>query len=376
MFGNKGSSLHCQAIIRQFLKRGHDVTVFAARIGANDLAARGGIPAYCLADSLDRDTCRREKQLLDLNRRIADELSAHGPFQYIYERHSLWSYASMEYAQQHGAIGVLEVNAPLIEEQRQYRKLHFERAAQLARRRSFNAASTIVAVSRQLAEQLRHLTDDPEKIRPIANGVDTDRFAERMARTPTSANPLAIGFVGSFKPWHGVHVLLDAFADLRHRRPQLELWMIGDGPERERMQEKAASFSPEIRDAIRWPGRVDWRDMPSVLQQLDIAVAPYPPLDQFYFSPLKVMEYMAAGLPVVASDTGQIGDILRNDVNALLVPPGCVPSLSQQLERLVDDVDLRRRLGQSARRWVREHGDWTAVFDRIMSSTELVTGGR
>jgi glycosyltransferase involved in cell wall biosynthesis len=90
-------------------------------------------------------------------------------------------------------------------------------------------------------------------------------------------------------------------------------------------------------------------------------------LPRFYFSPLQVYEYMAAGLPVVASRMGQIGDVIDAGVNGLLSPPGDAAALADALDRLRCDLALRRRLGEAARTTVRRGHTWIAVAERLLA---------
>jgi glycosyltransferase involved in cell wall biosynthesis len=106
---------------------------------------------------------------------------------------------------------------------------------------------------------------------------------------------------------------------------------------------------------------------------MDVAVAPYPALPDFYFSPLKVFEYMAAGRPVVASAIGQLKELLEDGVNGMLVPPGNPAAIAAALERLYCDEELRGRLGQAAReKVVREH-TWDNVAQRLLQLCENAT---
>ncbi len=82
--------------------------------------------------------------------------------------------------------------------------------------------------------------------------------------------------------------------------------------------------------------------MPAHLAAMDIAVAPYDVPPDFYFSPLKLFEYMAASRPVVAAAIGQIEDCLHDGVTGLLYPPGDVMALAQRIATLVDDPARRR----------------------------------
>src|SRR5262249_3400525 len=114
-------------------------------------------------------------------------------------------------------------------------------------------------------------------------------------------------------------------------------------------------------------GAVDHSQVPALLALMDVAVAPYPKLHDFYFSPLKVYEYMAAGLPVVASDIGQLPDVIRHGINGLLVPPGDAGALARALRQLATAPKLRKQLGQAARAQVTREHTWDKVADRLLS---------
>lgn len=116
----------------------------------------------------------------------------------------------------------------------------------------------------------------------------------------------------------------------------------------------------------RFTGTVSPDEVPGLLSEMDVAVAPYPEKADFYFSPLKVYEYMAAGLPVVASRIGQLDDLIEHGINGLLVPPGDPYALAEALDSLRRDLELRERLGRTARRDVLRDHTWDAVAARIL----------
>ncbi len=181
-----------------------------------------------------------------------------------------------------------------------------------------------------------------------------------------------IGFVGSLKPWHGVSKLLDAFATARDRNPQLELKIIGSGPEEQNLQNQVAALPAPAQAAIDFLGQVDHRQLPQWLATFDIAVAPYPELNDFYFSPLKILEYMAAGCAVIASDIGQIPELIEHQSTGLLVAPGCTAELATAILKLSHDPETRRNIGQAARAFAQSHHSWNQVVDRILATL----GGR
>jgi glycosyltransferase involved in cell wall biosynthesis len=117
---------------------------------------------------------------------------------------------------------------------------------------------------------------------------------------------------------------------------------------------------------VHLTGAVPPETIPYWLAQMDVAVAPYPQSQDFYFSPLKVYEYMAAGLPVIASKIGQLTEIIENGVNGILAPPGDATALATALEQLWRSPLLRKHLGNSAQEKILQEHTWDKVVDKIL----------
>ncbi|MFC7880123.1 glycosyltransferase, partial [Isoptericola sp. NPDC057391] len=188
-----------------------------------------------------------------------------------------------------------------------------------------------------------------------------DTSARRVRQDATAFTVL---FVGTLKPWHGLDVLVDAFAGLRACVPEARLLLVGDGPEREAVLGRADALG--VADAVEHAGAVPPSDVPGLLHRADVAVAPYPPLDDFYFSPLKVYEYLAAGLPVVASAVGELPEALEHGAAGVLVPPGDAAALADALVAVAHDDDRRAALGERARQVAVERHDWSVVVRRAL----------
>jgi glycosyltransferase involved in cell wall biosynthesis len=141
--------------------------------------------------------------------------------------------------------------------------------------------------------------------------------------------------------------------------------IVGDGPQREEIERAIAQR--DLTAQVQWTGTVPPEQVPHWLSQMSVAVAPYAASENFYFSPLKVVEYMAAGLPVVASCIGQLKDIIDHGVTGILCPPGEATALAQALERLWRSPQQREQLGLAARDFVLKHHTWERIAAQILA---------
>jgi len=117
-------------------------------------------------------------------------------------------------------------------------------------------------------------------------------------------------------------------------------------------------------------GLVPQEQVPVWLRDADVAVAPYPSLDDFYFSPLKIFEFLSLGLPVVSADVGQVPEILGHGRRGRLYRAGRPADLAGAIAALLEDRNEARRLGQAGRRWVLEHATWSRRVRTILSRIE------
>ncbi|MBI3966346.1 MAG: glycosyltransferase family 4 protein [Chloroflexi bacterium] len=365
VFGTKGCSIHVQEVIRALRHHEAQIELFAARRGGRAPADLEWLRVHDLPAVPKGDFAAREQAALAANDELYATLERAPRFDLVYERYSLWSHAGMAYARAQGARGVLEVNAPLIEEQAEHRGLCDRAAAEWVATRVFGAASVLIAVSAEVAAYLGRFPVARGRVHVVPNGVNPERFpVDQLPSRPGGPETFTVGFVGTLKPWHGLPTLVDAFALLHEQDSTTRLLVVGDGPERLGLETSLTARG--LLDAVHLSGAVAPEDVPGLLASMDVAVAPYPELSRFYFSPLKVYEYLAAGRPVVASRIGQLADLLVDGVNGSLCPPGDAVVLADTLRRLRADPELRARLGRNGRATVLCHHCWTGVARRIL----------
>jgi glycosyltransferase involved in cell wall biosynthesis len=264
----------------------------------------------------------------------------------VLERYSLSSGPALHAARQCGVPFILEVNAPLVDEAARYRGLQRVDTAQARERRILREAGWIIAVSRAIRDHVVAAGAAAERVTVVPNGVDLELFSSgngrRVRQEHGLTGRLVIGFAGSLKPWHGMLELAEAFASLPGEPCLL---IVGDGPARGAIESYLRHRGLEARSVVT--GAVPHAEMPSHLAAMDIAVAPYLSQRDFYFSPLKLVEYLAAGIPLVTTAQGDIPDLVG--AAGLLVQPGSVAELSAALTRLIEDPKLRVRLSHAGR---------------------------
>lgn len=366
VFGRKGCSIHVQEVIRALLRLGAEVDLFAQEVRGDQPGDLSAVRLHRLPSYSKRDRKEHESSALNANENVCELLQQSRPFDLLYERYSLWSFAAIQWARDHDVPSVLEVNSPLIEEQAAHRSLLDRAKAEEIAGQIFTSARVIVAVSHEVASYVESFPAARGRVHVIPNGVDVRRFSAPVKAATSAAEVFTVGFVGTLKPWHGLSTLVDAIELLRREHANLRLLIVGDGPERERLINNLASRG--LDEVTHFTGSVDAVQIPALLQSMDVAVAPYEDVTNFYFSPLKVYEYMAAGLPVVASEVGQLLSIIRHGETGLLCEPGKAAPLAQNIGKLIRQPLLRRELGDKARHYVLQHHTWDSVVRRTLNA--------
>lgn len=370
-FGRKGGSAHVQEVLRQFAQRSRKVTLVAARLGGPVPPGLEDVVTIELGRPKSGSPAAAERALQELDRQAAGIVGGivaaaraadpKAPAPIVYQRYGLWSAEVLEEARLGGARTILEVNAPLIDEQRAHRVLVDEVTATELTQRALAAADLAYAVSGPVARWAQDLADVPVEV--IGNGVDVERFsgiASSGQEVPT------VVFVGTFRPWHAPDLLVAAAARLQQARHPVRLLLVGDGPS---LADSVAT-ARVAGVAVEATGLVEHAAIPGLLAGADIACAPYP-AGEVYFSPLKVIEYLGAGLPTVAAAIADLPDQLAPD-EAILTPPGDLDALVDALGALVTDPARRARLGRAARSAAVERFTWRAVVDRVLADLDRV----
>jgi glycosyltransferase involved in cell wall biosynthesis len=401
VLGRKGAAVHVRQLVAAFSRAGHQVVLAAQLLNKSpwekpaefstpilqihpSVGAGTAIPVLKAFNELlgSRNSIPGEIRRILYNQDFEMELRRRfeaDPPDFIYERASLYSTAGVSLAQALRRPILVELNAPLAVEQSAYRATGLGELAAQAEAWTLQQAQAVIVVSAQLREHVLNLGVDASRIHVLPNGVDPARFHPAAPDPAVRARwgldgQLVIGFVGGLRPWHGVEILPELVERLAARFPAIRLVIAGDGPLRSDLER---SFGERgLQSRVLFTGLLPHEEMPAIIRQFDVALAPYPqPEHAFYFSPLKLFEYMACGIPVVAAGLGQIAEIIRAGETGLLYSPGDLDQLAAQCERLLADANLRQAMGRQAAAVVGRQFTWDHNAARVVQLASALSLG-
>ena len=347
--GAKGASVHLAEITQALAGEGADVLLLVSGVAPDAAPPPAGVTVETLpglrkgasVDALIAMDTVLAAWLEERLRRFGAEA--------LYERIALFSSAGSAAARALGIPHLVELNAPLPEEAARFRSLERREDAERVEHETLAGADLVLPVSSPLAEYAS--ARGARRVEVMPNAVDLDRFADLPRR---SDDAVVAVFSGALRPWHGMETIAEAWRLLSDAAPRL--LVVGDGPGRQLMEEIGAEVT----------GAVPHDDVPGLLATCHIGLAPYSAEAPSYFSPLKLFEYLAAGLAVVAADIPGIRDIVGED-GAALIPPGDATLLAHAVAALAESERERARLSRNARALAEEH-TWDRRAQRILAS--------
>jgi glycosyltransferase involved in cell wall biosynthesis len=241
-----------------------------------------------------------------------------------------------------------------------------------ARRRLLEQASVVVAVNGFLRQSFRDEGLENDRIVVVQNGVSEEFLSvnaapELRAKLGFRPSDVVFVFAGSFQPFHRVDLLIEAFS--RVRSDHARLLLVGDGNALADVRNQVTRLG--LDDKVVIAGQVPHKDVASYLAASDAGVLP---ATEEYTNPMKVIEYLAVGCPVVAPQVRAIEGLVTDDRDALLFAPLDADSLSTALERFSSDAGLRERMTEHASQSpVRGHS-WQEAGDALADALASAVG--
>ena len=286
-----------------------------------------------------------------LARIIKDEKPA-----FIYERYSLNTFCGVLAGRRFGIPVVLEVNAPLYREQMMLGQLFFKSITRFLERWICSNSTFTITVSEVMKGILSEEGVPSERITVMHNGVDPEKFHPGISgagirRRYGLEKSTVVGFVGWFRPWHGLEMLLEVFYSAGLSDRGVKLLLVGDGPAYSGLY--CYAKEKELLGSIVFTGPVGSREIPVHVAAMDVVVQPSATA---YACPMKLIEYMAMAKCTIAPDQPNIREIISDGESGVLFTPGDRESFLKLLLRVIEDEQLRAQLGDGAFNVVSKRG--------------------
>jgi glycosyltransferase involved in cell wall biosynthesis len=322
------------------------------------------------------------KDVREWRRARAFHVDADGPWrnvdiEFVWQRHELFQTAGLELARRLGVPSVLFVPATLVwqAEQWQVRRPGWSRFVERhGEARVLTQADVVAAGSERVAEEVVRLGVDERRVVIVRTGFDPDLFSGHPDRVATRrrlgiGDEFVVGWVGSFRGFHSLEQLVAAVARMDERaEAKSSLLLVGDGPERAPVEALAAARGVHVVST----GTVPQHELHALISAMDVAVLLAGRDAEFHYSPLKLAEYLASGVAVVAPRAGAIPAQLTDGRDALLVDAGDVAGLSEALARLRDRPEERARLAIAARAAAEQRFSWDHAASQVVGAIARV----
>ncbi|HEX2361423.1 MAG TPA: glycosyltransferase family 4 protein [Jiangellaceae bacterium] len=243
------------------------------------------------------------------------------------------------------------------------------RLARQAETRCMSAADAVVTLAETMKAEIVGRGIDPARVTVIPNAVDHGFLDRAPDPGPTRrrlgflADDVVVGLVTTVNPYEGIETLLEAVSTLHGRGEPVRVLVVGGGPALAGLRGRATDLG--LGETAVFTGPVPFADIRSYYAAIDVFCVPRAdtPVTRLV-TPLKPLEAMATGRPVVASDLAPLREIVDPGRTGMLATPGDPTSLAGAIEPLLYDATSRSRMGVAARQWIAEHRTWTAAANR------------
>ncbi|MFZ5857877.1 MAG: glycosyltransferase family 4 protein [Chloroflexota bacterium] len=356
----KGASTHILHNLRGLVERGYEVHLITPSDGILPLDdSIEGARVTRVAQDMSQNFLARAA---DFGRAVMRHIALAPRYDVVHYR-SVWCGLPLAQARhQHGYKTLFEVNGlPSVELKYHYPSIEPELLMKIKEQEiaTLHLSDAVICPSRVTRDYIASLGLDPKRVTVVPNGVSPSDFPSsplpaRAGRVPT------LLYIGTLADWQGLDVLIKALPKILEKR-EVRLQIVGRGRSRQRKLLAKYIRKLGIEANVLIQPAVPHHDIPALIASADICVAPLGLNDRNVTQgacPIKVLEYMAAARPLLASNMPIVRELVREDVDALLFSPSDPDDLARQALALLADPDLSKRLSESASARARTKFTW------------------
>ena len=301
-------------------------------------------------------------------RQIRNELKVEAPT-FIYERYSLFMFATVWYAKKHNIPMILEVNDSALVER--VRHLLFKKLACKIEQWTFQNATGLVFISGyfQNLAQKNYRNIAPSVISP--NAADTEVFdpakypAEEAKASFGLTGKTVCGFAGAFHHWHGIDWFVEEVISELKNHPDLVLFLVGDGPRHQFIQDLAKSH--DITEQILMPGRIDHSEIPKAVAAMDFGIIPD---SNDYGSPMKLFEFMSMGKGMLVPDFSPVTEVVVDNQNSWLFKKRNKDDCIKRFFEIASNQEIQKQVGKNAINYIETSRQWRHNVEQIIKLAE------
>jgi len=284
----------------------------------------------------------------------------------IYERYSLFMFASVWWAKRHNLPIVLEINDSC--QVQRVRLLTFKKLAAKIESWIFKNATGLVFISSRFKAVAEQAYGEIANSVVSPNGADLDKFI--IDDDPGLAlrsklgieDKIVLGYVGAFVHWHGIDWFVDLVCERLKEKPELVLLLVGDGVAFQGIKNRAIAAGVESQVIL--PGKVPHQEVASFLSAMDFGILPD---SNDYGSPMKLFEFMAMGKGMVAPDFSPIAEVVKDNETSWLFPANNRQACVDKVFEIVNDKRAHKAVGLNARAYIENERQWKHNAEQLLS---------
>ncbi|KRG29172.1 glycosyltransferase family 4 protein [Salegentibacter mishustinae] len=289
----------------------------------------------------------------------------------VWERHDLFSGPGRRLANKHKVPLVTSVEALAVWEAEKWgvkRPFWGKWLEDKFEVKALNESDLICCVSEELKDKVVSLGVSPKKVIVTPNRVDSSLFNPYVNGTNITkeyklTGKKVIGWIGSFRDFHGIDHIVEAFNLIEKEHPEAILMLIGDGNQMREIQDLIQLR--KLENKVILTGKQKFTEIPQFVSIFDIALVSARTAEGFHYSPLKLREYKATGKAVIAPRAGELPKLFRDGEDLLLYDTGNIKDLAKQMEKLLMDADLKTKLEENSKEWFEKEGAWIHELKRV-----------